>query len=389
MVRSIALTQHTVYVPVPRDLLHVLLSNAVLVSGPPGMQYGKVLRRSDRTVVVASTCGTRRPRVVREITTFPATDCIVSRWLESPWQGPVGVLEHFSIQPVVGGAMLSVDAYLHLEQPLLQSLLTINSDLPLVGGPGFAAFRAQLEDAVISFLDTCAESAQALIEMGRGVLPIEEQSGSLRMEAALTRTALRRAEALVAGMAQMVEARRLAAVGHGARVACAAVALADVAGLSATVSAIVSRAALLHDVGAVGLSRELVRKRMGFSGEEVVLLMEHARLGSEILRSVPSLRALMRAVLHHHERFDGCGYPSGLSGEAIPIEARVLQIADAYDELVRGMAGTMALAPEEAQAVLARNEGPQWDPQLVQAFCQLLRIRARYAPTEHTLSDPA
>ena len=388
MARSLALTQHRVYIPVPGDLVRVLLSNAMLASWPSGTEYGKVLRRSDHTVVAASTCGTRRPRIVREITTFPATDCIVSRWLESPWQGPVSVQEQFGIQPVAGGAMLSVDARFYLEQPLLQRLLTMHSDLPLLGGPGFTTFRAQLEDGVISFLDACAESAQVLIETGRGVLPAGERSAgerSERMEAALARATLRRAEALVAGMAQVVEARHPAAAGHGARVACTAAALAAVAGLPATVGAIVARAALLHDVGAIGLPAELVRRRIGFTREDVVLLMEHATLGSEILKSVPSLRPLVPAVLHHHERYDGRGYPNGLAGDAIPIEAHVLQIADAYDEMVRGMAGAVALTPEQALAELARNEGPKWNPQLVQAFCRLLRIRSRYAPTQHTL----
>src|SRR5262249_46083353 len=152
---------------------------------------------------------------------------------------------------------------------------------------------AQLEDAVIAFLDACAVSAQALIEMGRGMLPSEERSTGerfLRMDAALAWASLQRAEALVAGMARVVEARHPAATGHGARVACSAAALAGVAGLPTRVATTVARAGLLHDVGAVGLPAALLRKRIGFSGEDVVLLMEHAALGGEILRSVPSLR---------------------------------------------------------------------------------------------------
>src|SRR5260370_36371098 len=119
-------------------------------------------------------------------------------------------------------------------QPFVRRLLTMLSALPLLGGPCFTTFRAQLEDGVISFLDACAESAQVLIEMGRGVLPAGERSAgerSERMEAALARATLRRAEALVAGMAQVGEARHPAAVGHGAQVACTAAALAAVTGL--------------------------------------------------------------------------------------------------------------------------------------------------------------
>ena len=132
--------------------------------------------------------------------------------------------------------------------------------------------------------------------------------------------------------------------------------------------AVVSAAALLHDIGKVGIPDNVLNKDGKLLDEEWELLKQHPRLSATIIGHVPSLSACLAAVRHHHERWDGAGYPSGLKGEAIPIEARILCVTDAFEAMISERPYRSALTFKQAIAELEKCSGSQFDPGIVRAF---------------------
>ena len=151
-------------------------------------------------------------------------------------------------------------------------------------------------------------------------------------------------------------------------------------------------ASLLHDLGKIGISERILLKPAALSAEEYNIIKLHPRIGFRLLDQVPSLSAISGAVLHHHERWDGTGYPDGLRGEEIPVEARVIAVADAFSAMTsdRPYRGRMNL--EHALEELERNAGSQFDPEIVRLFCE--ELRSSPITEEHeselsiALSDP-
>lgn len=134
-------------------------------------------------------------------------------------------------------------------------------------------------------------------------------------------------------------------------------------------------ASLLHDVGKIGISERILLKPGRLSAEELGVVQLHPRIGSELVQQVPALAPLASFILHHHERFDGSGYPAGLKGQEIPLEARVIGVADAFSAMTseRPYRGRMSL--EEACEELERNAGTQFDPEVVRIFVAEARLR--------------
>lgn len=129
-------------------------------------------------------------------------------------------------------------------------------------------------------------------------------------------------------------------------------------------------AAVLHDIGKVTVPRDILEKPGSLTEDEWDLVKSHAEKGFRMVRSAPDLAPVAHAILHHHERWDGTGYPQGLKGEAIPLEARILAIVDAYDVMVQGRAHRPPLDKGAAILELKKGRGTQFDPQLVDAFIQ-------------------
>ena len=125
---------------------------------------------------------------------------------------------------------------------------------------------------------------------------------------------------------------------------------------------------MLHDVGKIGTRDSILATRKPATREVLEELRAHPRLGATIVASVPGLAECAPAILHHHEHYDGSGYPEGLAGEVIPLEARILAVADAFANMVSERGGQPALAWEEALEELKRHAGTRFDPRLVQAF---------------------
>ena len=133
-------------------------------------------------------------------------------------------------------------------------------------------------------------------------------------------------------------------------------------------------ASLLHDVGKIGISERILLKPGALTPEERGTIELHPRIGYRLVEQVPALDSIAPAVLHHHERFDGDGYPAGLAGDEIPLEARVICVADSFSAMTSERPYRAALELEEACAELERCAGTQFDPQVVRLFVEAVRL---------------
>ena len=127
-------------------------------------------------------------------------------------------------------------------------------------------------------------------------------------------------------------------------------------------------AALLHDMGKVGVPDAILRKPGRLSDAEFAAVRQHPQMGAVIVGAVPGFEGTLDAVRHHHERWDGGGYPSGLSGESIPFIARLMAVADAFSAMTTDRPYRQGMTEDRARAVLERGAGTQWDPACVRAF---------------------
>ncbi|MEA2482420.1 MAG: hypothetical protein QOC55_367 [Thermoleophilaceae bacterium] len=134
-------------------------------------------------------------------------------------------------------------------------------------------------------------------------------------------------------------------------------------------------ASLLHDVGKIGISERILLKPGRLTPEERSIIELHPKIGYRLIEQVPALRSMTSGVLHHHERWDGGGYPSGLRGEEIPLEARIICIADCFSAMVSDRPYKAGMSIEDACAELERCAGTQFDPRLVRLFVDQVRKR--------------
>lgn len=177
---------------------------------------------------------------------------------------------------------------------------------------------------------------------------------------------------ILEGLLITVDAKDHYTFKHSQAVGKYALALAQALELSKDETEALRVAAELHDVGKIGVRTDILRKPGPLSPAEWKMIYEHPRLGYMLLRQVPEKEAVLQAVLHHHERYDGMGYPGGLEGEEIPLLARVLAVADAYSAMMTDRPYRKALTLDEARDELRHHAGKQFDPHLTQEFIALL-----------------
>jgi putative nucleotidyltransferase with HDIG domain len=194
------------------------------------------------------------------------------------------------------------------------------------------------------------------------------------LDSARTRQRLRKAMLdTVTALSAMVEAKDGYTEGHCQRIAEIAIALGIRLGLSEERLEQLSYAAVLHDIGKITVPDEILNKPGPLTPEEFEVMKSHTRAGRRILEGIELLRAVARIVEQHHERWDGRGYPDGLAGEAILLEARLIAVADAYDAMTSTRPYRQALPPAEALARVEAEAGRQFDPDVVAAFVRYIK----------------
>lgn len=176
----------------------------------------------------------------------------------------------------------------------------------------------------------------------------------------------------IQSMAAAVDANTNYSSGHSTRVAGFALKIGRIMGMCQEELDVLERAAHLHDLGTIYIPERIWRKEGELTAEEQSLVRQHPVLGAEIIDSVSSMKHESQAVLHHHERYDGTGYPYGLKGLAIPLESRILAVADAFDAMTSERPYRNVINMRDALEELYSNAGSQFDPRVVEAFLTVL-----------------
>ncbi|MDY0339925.1 MAG: HD-GYP domain-containing protein [Coriobacteriia bacterium] len=158
---------------------------------------------------------------------------------------------------------------------------------------------------------------------------------------------------------------------HSLHVADYAVAIGAALGMHERLDEL-EQAGLLHDIGKIAIPDVILLKPAALTAQEYATMQRHAEVSAEIIGGTPALDDLVPGVRHHHERWDGSGYPAGLTGEAIPMEARILAVADAFDAMTSDRPYRTGMPLDEARAELLAQRGRQFDPTIIDTFIPLL-----------------
>ena len=132
-------------------------------------------------------------------------------------------------------------------------------------------------------------------------------------------------------------------------------------------------AAVLHDIGKIGIKDSVLLKEEKLSAEEFAEMQKHPLLGAEILAHIEQMKNVSRIMRAHHEKWDGSGYPEGLKGDAIPVHARIISVADAFDAMTTDRPYRDAADLETAAEEIRRFSGKEFDPEIVDAFLDAVR----------------
>ena len=179
----------------------------------------------------------------------------------------------------------------------------------------------------------------------------------------------------VSALSQAIDAKDGFTRGHADRVSRIAGAIAREMNLSENQIEQIELAGMLHDIGKIGVEDRILMKPTRLDEDERDLMRRHPMYGASILEPSAALRPLVPIVLHHHENFDGTGYPEGLKGEQIPIGARIIIVADAYEAMTSDRIYRKAIGHERALEQLERHKGVQFDPRVVRSLEHLLAKR--------------
>jgi HD-GYP domain-containing protein (c-di-GMP phosphodiesterase class II) len=176
----------------------------------------------------------------------------------------------------------------------------------------------------------------------------------------------------VTSLANAIDAKSPWTKGHSQRVMGISAAIAMGMGLDEAVTERVRLGGLLHDIGKIGIIEALLEKPTRLSEDEFPPMRLHPEKGVAILAPIDQLRTVLPGILYHHERYDGKGYPKGLKGEAIPLEARIITVADAFDAMVSERPYKKGYTLDEALTELRAKAGSQFDPGIVEHFCRYI-----------------
>lgn len=173
---------------------------------------------------------------------------------------------------------------------------------------------------------------------------------------------------IVRALTSAIDAKDRYTCGHSDRVARIAVRLAQQLGCDAKTVDTIYLSGLLHDIGKIGIDDSVLRKPGKLTDEEFEHIKDHVTIGHRILRDLKKLDGLLPVVLHHHESWDGSGYPRHLPAEEIPLSARIVAVADAYDAMSSDRPYRKGMPEERIDEILRSGSGQQWDPAIIDAF---------------------
>ena len=179
--------------------------------------------------------------------------------------------------------------------------------------------------------------------------------------------------AMVRALVNAIDQKDEYTCGHSLRVAYYATTLGQRLGLGEVDLQMLQWASLLHDVGKIGIRDNVLKKEGKLTPEEFGHIKEHPVRSYKVVQEVPQLLQALDGILHHHERYDGSGYPAGLKGEQIPLQARIIQIADVFDALTSNRSYRKAYDWQRALGILQEEAGKTVDPRLQKTFDALIR----------------
>jgi cyclic di-GMP phosphodiesterase len=252
---------------------------------------------------------------------------------------------------------------------LLETMRIRRPNLPIVLVTG-ATTRDHLSEALARGADGFVAKPFTQTELELALARALERAGRSERdirERLLTPT-------LTSALAGAIEAREEGMRGHAERLTRLAMRLAAEVGLTDREIETIRLGAMLHDVGKIGIPDSVLLKPSALTAEESSLMRAHAEIGDHLLEPLELLAAVRPIVRHHHERWDGLGYPDGLAGTKIPLGARIMGVADAVDAMSASRVYREALPEDEIVRELERGRGTQWDPLIVE---HALRLVAR------------
>jgi putative nucleotidyltransferase with HDIG domain len=177
----------------------------------------------------------------------------------------------------------------------------------------------------------------------------------------------------VTSLAYAIDAKDHYTQGHSQKVAAYAALIGETMGMSDAEVEEIRLGAVLHDIGKVGIPENILNKNGPLNPEEWETMKAHVNFGAKILDPLTPLARIREMVLHHHEFFDGSGYPHALAGESIPLGSRIIAIADAYDTITSDRTYKKARSASEALAELERCANAQFDGSIVEVFVRTMR----------------
>jgi len=274
--------------------------------------------------------------------------------------------------PMVERAREAIEKHAFYREKGIQGALTLSQGIagfPLHAADGYAlVFCADM--ALLMAKQSGRNKALIYVPVDEEIAPIlqSEKQGEARITNKAPQTAYL---STIYALAAAIDARDHFTYGHSQKVARHALALGKAIGLSDEELGNLRAAALLHDIGKIGITDQILRKKGPLSSAERDEIKKHPAIAQTILGHVPVLAPLLPAIVHHHEAYSGTGYPSGLTGDNIPLAARIIHIADAWDALTSERPYRVVTTKEQALAELQRCSGADFDPRLVEVFYTL------------------
>jgi diguanylate cyclase (GGDEF)-like protein len=304
---------------------------------------------------------------------------ILSRWRGDEFFIVAPHLDIRNAYEVVHRVKKKVDVYKFKHKGVT---LRIKVSIGVVTSPEDNVFNAR---DIISALNKCFSAAKR--KGGNAVVfysqaqfkPMPKETGKPDVKELMTK--LERMNALLGrdllemiyGFARAIEAKDAYTGEHVEYTAVIAEKIARTLKLTSSEVENIKHAAVLHDLGKVGIDKSILSKKGALSKKEREVIKTHPSIAAEILRGIHALRGAVPAVLYHHERFDGKGYPLGLKGEEIPLSARIVGLADVYQALISDRPYRKAMSQKKALDIIKSESGKQFDPMIVKIFLKSLK----------------